>query len=468
MSWSDALAFCEGMGGTLAQPRTAALSSQLNSVLLSHGLSKQRVWLGGKADADSVGTWRWLDGQVFWPSTSGEDTFAPWGEKLNSNANPAECLRTGAMNLEQSWGDQPCSAARQRFICQEIAPPPSPPPPPPPSWPPLTAAWTHIDFEPAAGLTSTGISTATAQIAGGGMITADAHSGVRAFYMDGSDDAMQFDTGSTKQSSWTFAMWVKLEPLSSNAQYFVDFRTTGPSDNGGIGSPVGGSGYWVLQRSGARTFFTVSVHSTGDGYGDVTYDVDLKYGVWEHWALVSDMSSSSAALKKVRCYRNGEQLFETGPENTGPNTAGMATIGTRYLDFDRQFGAGDYFLHATIDDVYYAQQALLEHHALSPACGDACGEACGRMRGCWCGVTMWRGRCVRHAETNHLLPPVATGALGGGDAAAVCDGMKDGLLLLRRHHPSGRRVEAHLSRSGERDMPLIHCRFKLHLIGCGK
>ena len=59
-SWADAEEYCKGEGGNLA----SVTSKAINDYIKREGITKKRfsrVWLGGLADQEKEGVWKWSD-----------------------------------------------------------------------------------------------------------------------------------------------------------------------------------------------------------------------------------------------------------------------------------------------------------------------------------------------------------------------------------------------------------------------
>jgi len=128
-SWSDAKDACEQDGLQLASVRSAA-----ENALLVTAADGNIVWIGG-TDGDSENTWVW--------SPSGTAlSYTNWYTGEPNNSGEEHCLDFNyhwvARKLENSegkWNDAKCSR-KQKYVCQNVMPPPSLPPPSPPLPPP--------------------------------------------------------------------------------------------------------------------------------------------------------------------------------------------------------------------------------------------------------------------------------------------------------------------------------------------
>jgi len=122
-TWSDALAYCQLQGGTLAKLDTPVKNLEL------HGKVSATTWIGAH-DIDNEGTFAWADGTLL---SAG---YTNWADnEPNDYGDGEDCAE---IKTDGTWNDSPCSSTRP-FACQEIPfPPPLPPvpPSPPPATPP--------------------------------------------------------------------------------------------------------------------------------------------------------------------------------------------------------------------------------------------------------------------------------------------------------------------------------------------
>jgi len=123
-TWSDALANCESLGGTLAKLDREAKNDELQAKLSA--TESATTWIGAH-DTDSEGTFAWVDGTLL---SAG---YTNWEAGQPNNEAGQDCVGIAA---DGSWKNGSCSNARP-YACQEIPLPPPLPPPSPPVPPPL-------------------------------------------------------------------------------------------------------------------------------------------------------------------------------------------------------------------------------------------------------------------------------------------------------------------------------------------
>lgn len=83
MSWHDAKALCESLGGYLA----TATSKEENDFIYQHFGKDHVCWLGA-TDEEAEGTWRWITGEPF--------EFKNWlGREPNNKAEIEHYLNLG-------------------------------------------------------------------------------------------------------------------------------------------------------------------------------------------------------------------------------------------------------------------------------------------------------------------------------------------------------------------------------------
>jgi len=119
LTWSDALAYCQSLGGTLAKLDTQSKNSELTALVGS------TTWIGAH-DLGTEGVFVWADG------TALSKGFTGWGDGEPNDSGGEDCAE---LRTDGFWNDKECGATRP-FACQEIAPPPPPPPFAPPPSPP--------------------------------------------------------------------------------------------------------------------------------------------------------------------------------------------------------------------------------------------------------------------------------------------------------------------------------------------
>ena len=112
MSWKEAQAFCESIGGNLAMPKTKELSDFIVEIATKYYLNG--LWLGG-TDEETEGVWKWVDGTSM--------TYTNWspGEPNNVISDTSK----GEHYLEVytsngTWNDLPNAASSSvaGFICE--------------------------------------------------------------------------------------------------------------------------------------------------------------------------------------------------------------------------------------------------------------------------------------------------------------------------------------------------------------
>jgi len=181
MAWAEARSLCEGLGGRLPQPTSAARNDALRVFLDSAGLGSQAsgVWLGAHeqwAGDAGEGSWVWAHDGSSLPSgeagvAQGNSRFAFWASwpascaALGSSAQRNECTTKqpashpvqpfanwGASEPKRAGGGSMGSSLRLhiadgtwhaakfnwdfRVVCEGICPPPAPPASPGPPLPP--------------------------------------------------------------------------------------------------------------------------------------------------------------------------------------------------------------------------------------------------------------------------------------------------------------------------------------------
>ena len=182
-NWSQAEAYCEAAGGTLASAKTEEAWSRLRAFVFAvaeyddDAWKRTRLdfWLGGSRGEDKV--WKWRDGSAladgftWWGVGQPVDTkdqnqeqnclrlSIQLGTERNPIRGPMDAHRQGNVTERYArWNNIPCSE-HLWFVCEapedsafSPLPPPSPPPPPaipsPPSPPPLPPLPPHPPLPP--------------------------------------------------------------------------------------------------------------------------------------------------------------------------------------------------------------------------------------------------------------------------------------------------------------------------------
>ena len=108
MTWTDAKAYCESIGGYLA-----TITSQAEQDFISTSLSAEYgLWIGG-TDQNTEGAWEWVTGEN-WSYTN----WSP-GEPSNSTASGEDYLvKRTKSNFDNKWNDLP-NTYTFFFICEK-------------------------------------------------------------------------------------------------------------------------------------------------------------------------------------------------------------------------------------------------------------------------------------------------------------------------------------------------------------
>lgn len=110
-SFADASELCADAGGALVSIDDAGLNEWLTEQMQAR--SADDFWLSG-TDTEDEGVWRWEDGRVFYPSSSGEgESFAPWDAQQPNDLNGEDCMRS----VGGVWRDLSCDD-ELAYVCQ--------------------------------------------------------------------------------------------------------------------------------------------------------------------------------------------------------------------------------------------------------------------------------------------------------------------------------------------------------------
>ena len=115
-SFSQAEAFCNGRGGTLAQVASAEANAAVVAVMPMTTIA----WIGGEETREGV--WIWTSGGGSFPPTPGRLAFAysNWASGEDLDAAGPQCVAMDSSNGK--WLALDCAEKRQHIVCQEIAP----------------------------------------------------------------------------------------------------------------------------------------------------------------------------------------------------------------------------------------------------------------------------------------------------------------------------------------------------------
>lgn len=114
ISWKDAQAKCEMLGGTLAMPKDEDISNFIIGIAKKYSLNG--LWLGA-TDEEEEGNWKWIDGTVM--------TYNNWNSGEPNNVGGAEhYLETYCQSNNGKWNDLPNeSSSISGYIAQIPATP---------------------------------------------------------------------------------------------------------------------------------------------------------------------------------------------------------------------------------------------------------------------------------------------------------------------------------------------------------
>lgn len=83
LTWSEAKAYCESVGGHLATITSKEEQEFIKKYIVESDYSNSRFWIGA-TDAEKEGTWKWVTGEVF--------NYSNWGKGEPDNTSEQDCL----------------------------------------------------------------------------------------------------------------------------------------------------------------------------------------------------------------------------------------------------------------------------------------------------------------------------------------------------------------------------------------
>jgi hypothetical protein len=114
MTWKEAKAYCESLGGHLAMPKDVTVNNFIKELI--KGLASKRFWLGATDEAVE-GEWKWIDGSdmVYKNFPESQPDNAGGLEHYLEIANPSTLTHVTAENW---WNDLPDASESIAMVCE--------------------------------------------------------------------------------------------------------------------------------------------------------------------------------------------------------------------------------------------------------------------------------------------------------------------------------------------------------------